>query len=56
MLAAGRGPADVEAWANDAGGRVAATVEQVEKILADPRPSTAKVTVAASLLAELARG
>ncbi len=56
VLAAGRGPADVEAWADGAVGRVAATVEQVEKILADPRPSTAKVTVAASLLAELARG
>jgi glutamate dehydrogenase len=37
-------------------GRAAITVEQVEKILADRRPSTAKATVAASLLSELARG
>ena len=37
-------------------GRAAITAEQVEKILADRRPSTAKATVAASLLSELARG
>jgi NAD-specific glutamate dehydrogenase len=47
---------DVAAWEAEAGARVPATAEQVEKILADRRPSMAKVTVAAGLLSELARG
>lgn len=47
---------DVAAWEAKAGERVTATAEQVEKILADRRPSMAKVSVAASLLSELARG
>jgi glutamate dehydrogenase len=47
---------DVAAWEATAGERVATTAEQVEKILSDRRPSMAKVTVAASLLSELARG
>jgi glutamate dehydrogenase len=47
---------DVAAWEAGAGERVTATAEQVEKILSDRRPSMAKVSVAASLLSELARG
>lgn len=43
------------AWEAAAGKRLTATASQVEKILSDRRPSMAKVTVAASLLAELAR-
>jgi len=39
---------DLAAWEAAAGGRVAATAEQVEKILSDRRPSMAKVAVAAS--------
>ena len=46
---------DVAAWEAAAGGRINTTAEQVEKILSDRRPSMAKVTVAASLLSELAR-
>jgi len=55
VIANGAG-GDVAAWEVKAGERVTATAEQVEKILADRRPSMAKVTVAASLLSELARG
>ena len=47
---------DLSAWEAAAGGRVTAAAEQVEKILSDRRPSMAKVTVAASLLSELASG
>jgi glutamate dehydrogenase len=54
VIANGNG-ADVVGWEAEAGERVSATAEQVEKILADRRPSMAKVTVAASLLSELAR-
>ena len=55
VLANGSG-GDVAAWEAAAGERVTATAEQVEKIVSDRRPSMAKVTVAASLLSELARG
>ena len=55
VIANGNG-GDVSAWESTAGERVTATAEQVEKILSDRRPSMAKVTVAASLLSELARG
>jgi glutamate dehydrogenase len=55
VIANGSG-GDVAAWEAVVGERVAATAEQVEKILSDRRPSMAKVTVAASLLSELARG
>jgi glutamate dehydrogenase len=50
------GAIDVAAWEASAGERITATAGQVEKILSDRRPSMAKVTVAASLLSELARG
>ena len=55
VIANGNG-ADVAAWEESAGERITATAEQVEKIFSDRRPSMAKVTVAASLLSELARG
>ncbi len=55
VIANGNG-GDVAAWEAEAGERVTTTAEQVEKILSDRRPSMAKVTVAASLLSELARG
>ena len=47
---------DLSAWEASAGDRIGATAEQVEKIVSDRRPSMAKVTVAASLLSDLARG
>jgi glutamate dehydrogenase len=56
LIAAGSAPSDVAGWEAGAGGRIAATAEQVARILADRSPSVAKVTVAASLLSELARG
>jgi glutamate dehydrogenase len=49
------GAIDVAAWEAASGERITATAEQVEKILSDRRPSMAKVSVAASLLSELAR-
>jgi glutamate dehydrogenase len=55
LLVNGHAPADVAAWEASAGARVAATATQVERILSDRRPSTAKITVAASLLSELAQ-
>ncbi len=55
VIANGRG-GSVSEWEESAGERITATAEQVEKILSDRRPSMAKVTVAASLLSELARG
>jgi hypothetical protein len=54
VFAADGGPAHVTG-SDGANGRAAATLAQVEAILADRRPSIAKVTVAASLLSELAR-
>jgi glutamate dehydrogenase len=48
--------ADISAWEAEAGARVTSTAEQVGKIVSDRRPSMAKVTIAASLLSELARG
>jgi glutamate dehydrogenase len=50
------GAIDVAAWESASGERITATAQQVGKILSDRRPSMAKVTVAASLLSELARG
>ena len=50
------GAGDVASWEEKSGERIGAVAGQVEKILADRRPSMAKVTVAASLLSELARG
>ena len=55
VIANGNG-ADVGEWEKEAGPRVSATAEQVDKIISDRRPSMAKVTIAASLLSELARG
>jgi glutamate dehydrogenase len=55
VLTNGAAPADVEGWEKSNGGRIAATAEQVEKILSDRRPSMAKAAVAASLLSELTR-
>jgi glutamate dehydrogenase len=55
LLANGHDPGDLDAWEKNAGGRIAATAEQVNKILSERRPSMAKITVAASLLSELAR-
>jgi glutamate dehydrogenase len=55
VIASGNG-ADVAAWETETGARVTATAEQVEKIVSDRRPSMAKVTIAAGLLSELARG
>jgi glutamate dehydrogenase len=55
LVTAGNGAAGVAGWEAAAGERIAATAEQVERIISDRRPSMAKVTVAASLLSELAR-
>jgi glutamate dehydrogenase len=55
VIANGSG-GDVAKWEASAGERVGSTAEQVEKIVQDRRPSMAKVTVAAGLLSELARG
>ena len=55
LLLNGADPSDVAGWEGRRGGRVAATVDQVERILADRNPSMAKAAVAASLLGELAR-
>jgi glutamate dehydrogenase len=55
-LIANGGAIDVAAWEAASGERITATAQQVERILSDRRPSMAKVTVAASLLLELARG
>jgi glutamate dehydrogenase len=54
VIANGHG-SDITAWEQSGGERISATAEQVEKIISDRRPSMAKVTVAASLLSELAR-
>lgn len=55
LVANGNG-IDVAAWEAASGEKITATAQQVEKIISDRRPSMAKVTVAASLLSELARG
>jgi glutamate dehydrogenase len=55
LLTKGNGAANVALWEEAAGGRITATAGQVEELLSDRRPSLAKVTVAASLLSELAR-
>ncbi len=55
-LIANGGAIDVAAWEAASGERITATALQVDKILSDRRPSMAKVSVAASLLSELARG
>jgi glutamate dehydrogenase len=55
LLSNGAAPADVAAWEAAGGERIGATANQVGRILSDRRPSMAKVTVAASLLSELAR-
>ncbi len=55
VIANGAG-GDVAVWESSAGERVAATAAQVENIISDRRPSMAKISVAASLLSELARG
>jgi glutamate dehydrogenase len=54
VLAARRGAPDIKSWEKSFGREVAATAQQIEAILSDGRPTTAKATVAASLLAELA--
>jgi glutamate dehydrogenase len=54
VLAARRGAPDIKGWERAFGREVAATAAQIEAILSDGRPTTAKATVAASLLAELA--
>jgi glutamate dehydrogenase len=46
---------DLAAWESASGGRIDAAAQQIERILADGRASTAKLTVAASLVSELAR-
>ena len=46
---------DLQAWETASGGRIDAAAQQIERILADGRASTAKLTVAASLVSELAR-
>jgi len=54
VLASSKGPPDVAAWEETNGNRVGATAARVAAILADGRATTAKATVAASLLVELA--
>ncbi|HEX2256263.1 MAG TPA: NAD-glutamate dehydrogenase, partial [Afifellaceae bacterium] len=54
VLAARRGAPDIKSWEKGFGREVAGTTAQIEAILSDGRPTTAKATVAASLLAELA--
>ena len=54
VLAGRRGAPDLKSWEKGFGRQVAGTTEQLEAILSDGRPTTAKATVAASLLAELA--
>ena len=54
VLAANRKAVDVDGWEAENAAQVAGTVEKVEAILHDGRASTAKVTVAASLLGDLA--
>jgi glutamate dehydrogenase len=54
VLSADSGAPDIARWEAGFGREVAATAERIEAILLDGRPTAAKATVAASLLAELA--
>jgi len=54
VLSASKGAPDIASWEKGLGYKVAATADQVETILAEGRATTAKATVAASLLTELA--
>jgi len=54
VLSARKGAPDIAGWEKGFGYKVAATADQIEAILAEGRATTAKVTVAASLLTELA--
>jgi glutamate dehydrogenase len=55
LLVNGGGVGDTPAWDGVTAERIGSTALQVEKILADRKPSMAKAAVAASLLSELAR-
>ena len=55
LLGSGNGAVDLDTWQGGDGGRGAATAQQVSAILADGNPTSAKGTVAASLLSDLAR-
>jgi len=54
VLSASMGAPDIANWEKGFGYKVAATADQIEAILTDGRATTAKATVAASLLTELA--
>jgi glutamate dehydrogenase len=54
VLSASKGAPDITSWEKGLGYKVAATAGQIEAILAEGRATTAKVTVAASILMELA--
>ncbi len=54
VLSASKVAPDIANWEKGLGYKVAATADQIETILADGRATTAKATVAASLLTELA--
>jgi glutamate dehydrogenase len=54
VLAAKKGAPDIASWEKGFGYKVGAAVDQIEAILAEGRATTAKATVAASLLTELA--
>jgi glutamate dehydrogenase len=54
VLSATKGAPDVTSWEKGFGYKVGATADQIEAILAEGRATTAKATVAASLLTELA--
>ena len=54
VLSASKGAPDIAGWEKDFGYKVAVTADQIEAILAEGRATTAKATVAAGLLMELA--
>jgi len=54
VLSASKGAPDVTSWEKGFGYKVGASADQIEAILAEGRATTAKATVAASLLMELA--
>jgi glutamate dehydrogenase len=54
VLTANKSKVDLGAWEDDNRTRIEGTTEKVDAILQDGRASTAKITVAASLLGELA--
>ena len=54
VLSASKGAPDINSWEKGFGYKVGATADQIEAILAEGRATTAKATVAASLLMELA--